>query len=179
MPGLFSQLFSPAGLVDLSGRIEITDSLAFAYGGLADIWRGHYKNQPQNVIAVKILRTYVQEPEYVQERNKKLIREAKVWSRFSHKHVVPFFGISFDVGRGQPGAPALICPYYSNGNLTEYLKANPKANVIKLLSEAASAVWYLHSLKPNAIAHGDIKANNGNERLYDKVPCREFTVDCI
>ena len=54
MPGLLSQLFSPAGLVDLSGRIEITDSLAFAYGGLADIWRGHYKNQPQNVVSTLV-----------------------------------------------------------------------------------------------------------------------------
>ena len=50
MSALLSQLFSPAGLVNLSGRIEIADSLAFGYGGLADIWRGHYKEQPKQVV---------------------------------------------------------------------------------------------------------------------------------
>jgi hypothetical protein len=56
MPALLSQLFSPAGLVNLSGRIEITDSLAFGYGGLADIWRGHYREQPQHVVRVTLTR---------------------------------------------------------------------------------------------------------------------------
>ncbi|TEB37673.1 kinase-like protein [Coprinellus micaceus] len=156
-------LFNPAGLSNLTGRIETMGAVAFAFGGLADIWKGRFKDQPDtlgSMVAVKIIRTYTQDKRYVKDRNDRLVREAKVWSRLAHPNVTPFLGISFDVGQGQVGAPALICPYYSKGNLTKYLEDNTEANRFRLLAEAASALNYLHSLQPNGIIHGDMKASN-------------------
>lgn len=154
-------LYSTAGLPDLSGQIDIVDTAPFAFGGFADIWRGKFKDQTSGaLVAVKVIRTYTDDPEYVKERNDKLVREGKVWSQLSHPSITPFIGISFNVGHGQPGSPALVCPYYVNGNLVNYLESYPDANAIRLLAEAAEALAYLHSLEPHSIIHGDIKASN-------------------
>ncbi|KDQ08507.1 hypothetical protein BOTBODRAFT_118625, partial [Botryobasidium botryosum FD-172 SS1] len=59
--------------------------------------------------------------------------------------------------------PALISPWYNNGDARAFLRAHPNANRHKLerlqLRGVVAAVEYLHGLQP-AVAHGDIKAAN-------------------
>ena len=45
-------LFNPAGLSNLTGRIETVGAVAFAFGGLADIWKGRFKDQPDTLGSV-------------------------------------------------------------------------------------------------------------------------------
>ena len=64
--------------------------------------------------------------------SQKLLREGKVWSRLDHPNITPFIGVCFDLGL--PSAPCLVCPYYKNGNVTKYLKQNPNADRMRLVS---------------------------------------------
>ena len=42
-------LFNPVGLSNLTGLIETIGNAAFAFGGLADIWKGRFKEQPDTL----------------------------------------------------------------------------------------------------------------------------------
>ncbi|KZO92493.1 hypothetical protein CALVIDRAFT_520272, partial [Calocera viscosa TUFC12733] len=60
----------------------------------------------------------------------------------------------------------------SEGNIMEYLKANPSISPLPLLLDIVNAVAYLHSFPSGSIIHGDLKGNNiligfdASETLY-------------
>jgi len=93
-------------------------------------------------------------PESEAERlNKRLKREAYYWAKLSHRNITPFLGY-------QSGEePLLISPFYQNGSLVKYLEDHPQAPKLKLLSQTAQGLIYLHNLVPPAV-HGDIKPDN-------------------
>jgi len=53
----------------------------------------------------------------------------------------------------------LVMPFYSNGNLYEYLGCHPEAQRFQLLLQMAAGLRYLHSHSP-VVVHGDIKPDN-------------------
>ena len=56
-----------------------------------------------------------------------LLREVIIWKRLIHPNIVPFTGATFN--------PLLIVSeWMSGGNLTAYIKLNPRANVVTLVS---------------------------------------------
>jgi len=61
----------------------------------------------------------------------KFLQEAQVWSQLNHPNITPFLGVCFDLGT--PSAPCLVCPYYSNGNVAQYLEKRPDADKMKLV----------------------------------------------
>lgn len=61
----------------------------------------------------------------------KLLREAKLWSKLHHPNITPFYGICFDLG--PPSAPCIICPYFKNGNVAQYLQKNTSADRMELV----------------------------------------------
>lgn len=66
--------------------------------------------------------------------------EAEIWSRFDHPNIAPFYGICFNLG--PPSAPCLVCPYFKNGNIAEYLKQSPDADRTKLVGSVYIFVCY-------------------------------------
>jgi serine/threonine protein kinase len=144
---------------DLTGRVVKLEKHYFAHGGLADIYRGnwtHSDGQTQ-VVAIKVIRESWTSPEHLRKLNRRLTREGNLWSQLCHPAVVPFYGVSYDLGR--PGSPSLISPYYQNGNISTYLQRNPGADRLKLVCEVAVGLSYLHSPQIHMV-HGDIKASN-------------------
>ncbi|KAJ7838389.1 kinase-like domain-containing protein, partial [Mycena olivaceomarginata] len=79
-------------------------------------------------------------------------READVWSKLKHRHLVPFIGLCEDIALAP--APVLISPFYKFGNIATYLKKNPSADRIELIREVASGLSFLHD---RYIVHGDVK----------------------
>ena len=47
----------------------------------------------------------------------RLEREAQIWQHLKHPNVSEFYGLAFNFGY----MPALILPFYSNGNVVEYV----------------------------------------------------------
>jgi hypothetical protein len=63
----------------------------------------------------------------------RLDRETRVWNKLNHPNVLPFLGISNDVG-GEGSAPALITPLCTNGHVLDYLTHHHEADRLKLVS---------------------------------------------
>jgi len=79
-------------------------------------------------------------------------REMNVWERLDHPHVAPLRGFIMD----HDGTPGLVSPWYSEGNVLNYLKNNPFADRRKLVRDVADGLAYLHGQTPS-IVHADIK----------------------
>lgn len=50
--------------------------------------------------------------------SQRLQKGASVWQSLDHSNVSEFYGLAFNFGY----MPALILPFYSNGNVVEYVK---------------------------------------------------------
>ena len=109
-------------------------------------------------------------------------REIGIWSKVEHPNVLPLLGLCYisDVMDAEvsqyPGEVGFVSPYCSRGNIVEYsrnLIVGQKLELVSLfryrstyncmptynfsqLSQAAAAIYYLHSCDP-PIIHGDIK----------------------
>jgi len=96
-----------------------------------------------------------------------LYREMRIWATLSHPNIVALLGHTTD-----PGAPALISPFYENGCVLDYLERYPSANrndIVRFIfllgglsdfgvkcADVAAGLSCLHSHDP-PIIHGDIK----------------------
>lgn len=58
-------------------------------------------------------------------------REAIIWSAFNHPNLLPFYGI-YRVSE-RLGCVGLVSPWMENGNINEYLQANPGAPRLPLV----------------------------------------------
>lgn len=67
----------------------------------------------------------------------------QIWRELRHPHVVQFFG-----GSTVDDPPFLIMPFLRNGNVRRYLMKHPQANRLKLASEIALGLEYLHGRSP-------------------------------
>jgi len=174
---------SSAHSTDSQGEVlpeaeEITDphtltleSKAFACGGYADVHRGTWLPRGKTekiVVAAKILRVAGLAEDMTAEYEKQLsridkhlAREMHTWQQLHHRHITPLLGWMRSQNTVITGdRPVLVAPYYTNGNLSVYIYRHPDANRLALLNQAAQGLDYLHSFKPVAIAHLDIKAEN-------------------
>ncbi|KAF9255038.1 kinase-like protein, partial [Marasmius fiardii PR-910] len=72
----------------------------------------------------------------------------------NHPNLPPFLGINTT---SFPGKLALVSPWMTNGQITEFLKMKPSCNRLKVVSPDLSVLFNLHSRN---IVHGDIKGTN-------------------
>ncbi|KAG8917197.1 hypothetical protein FRC01_002614 [Tulasnella sp. 417] len=144
-----------------------------AYGGFSDIWQcdARFFDGSVSVVAVKKLRavqlpTGLDKPQTTKKLLQRLKRELQIWMRFDHPNVAPLLGFTFNQ------EIAIISPWFGNGNVSEYLRAHPEVNRLKLVQGVASGLAYLHSSTP-VIVHGDVKPDNvlidkwGGPRIID------------
>ncbi|KAJ7840878.1 kinase-like domain-containing protein [Mycena leptocephala] len=145
--------------LDLTGKVMKLDIYPLDSGGAADIYRGVLK-EPQLPVAVKIFRRMHSEPQTLEETCRSLYEEARIWRRLEHPNLLPFLGISLDVGL----SPALISPLCDSGPIMKYLQHKPKdpkerLQMVCLVIEAISTIGvaaglaYLHS---QDIVHGNL-----------------------
>ena len=55
-------------------------------------------------------------------------REAVLWKRLTHENILPFMGVSRDIGEF-----CLISPWMSNGTIMEYIRDNNQINLLELV----------------------------------------------
>ncbi|KAG8916484.1 hypothetical protein FRC01_003121 [Tulasnella sp. 417] len=83
----------------------------------------------------------------------RLKKELRVWMRLQHPNVAPLLGFNFDE------EIAIISPWFSHGNISDYLTEHPGVDKLTLLQGIADGVLYLHTSAP-VIVHGDLKPDN-------------------
>ncbi|KAG8945100.1 hypothetical protein FRC03_001806 [Tulasnella sp. 419] len=156
--------------IDLTGKID--QGIQTKWGNYSDVWRGTlFKDDVKVEVAIKALRVRQSTNGTSNTPNeerlyKRFHREVLLWAKLQHPNVTPLLGYTMD----PDGAPSLISPWYSHGNLTEYLASHPKANRLSLVSDITKAMQYLHSIP---VVHGDLKGenvlvdSNGSARICD------------
>ncbi|EIN04829.1 kinase-like protein, partial [Punctularia strigosozonata HHB-11173 SS5] len=155
------ELCGESGLVPtryrLSGLARVGTDPPCA-GGFADVYRGTYNG---TIVALKFMRLHVRDGKSFM---KVFCREAVVWKRLNHPHIVPFIGID-------PSYHAcIVSEWMEHGDVMSYLESHPRANRVQLITDIARGLEYMHA---SGLVHGDLKSRNvlvdslGHARLSD------------
>ncbi|KAK7470196.1 hypothetical protein VKT23_001634 [Stygiomarasmius scandens] len=120
-------------------------------GGFSDIYKGYSKSGP---VCIKALRMFTNTTDIVQ-KFKDFSNEALVWKQLKHPNVLPFLGVSTELSPRF----CLVSPWMENGNVNSFLEKNPDHDRLRMLSEIAEGLRYLHDCNPQII-HGDVRGAN-------------------
>ncbi|KAG8918936.1 hypothetical protein FRC02_002027 [Tulasnella sp. 418] len=158
--------------IDVSGRMVLCGNAPAAVGGHSDVWYGRLNDIPpqgNTPVAIKVLRASRMKVSDISARLLvRLKREVNIWEQLQHENIVPLIGFAFTMN----GSPCLVAPWYTNGNVLEYLKNNPESDRSELIINIIDGANYMHTHTP-PIVHGDIKAANvmidhcGSARIGD------------
>jgi len=69
----------------------------------------------------------------------------------NHENISPTWTASVELSEFR--VPAIATPYYSNGNILEYVCRHPSANKFNLVCQTVSALAYIHS---KGVVHGNV-----------------------
>ncbi|KAF5359781.1 hypothetical protein D9756_002952 [Leucocoprinus leucothites] len=141
-----SALVFPKSLFLQGARCELGHPVA--EGGFGTIYKGTYKGQPVSFKAMRYSEDY-------RQNLKAQARELIFWAHLSHQNILPFLGIYHSTEKVQ--RICFISPWMENGDLVQYLQANPDIPRIPLLHDIINGLEYLHMF---GIVHGDLKAKN-------------------
>ncbi|KAF9259366.1 kinase-like protein, partial [Marasmius fiardii PR-910] len=142
-------------------------------GGFSDIYKGFIGEGlvDKKLVCLKALRMYVEIGE--EKRNKALhefYKETLLWTQFSHPNLLPFLGVTTTAF---PGKLCLLSPWMVNGQIIKFLELNPHHNKLRVITEIAAGIVYLHS---HNIMHGDIKGVTDVFQML--LPCTQSESTC-
>lgn len=89
------------------------------------------------------------------------VNEIIILSQINHRNIVRLLGCCLDVN-----VPMLVYEFVSQGTLSEFLhSADPRSPIpfdlrLKIATQSAEALAYLHSSTSRTILHGDVKSAN-------------------
>ncbi|KAG8954303.1 hypothetical protein FRC03_011543 [Tulasnella sp. 419] len=141
----------------LDSKIEY--NLPKHYSGFSNVCSGKLITESGNIeVAIKVLRlkksnNSVSTRPDDQRFAMRFKREVLLWRRLKHRNIVPLLGYVTHPS----DLPAMVSPWYSNGNVIEYLAQQRDPNRTSLASDVVRALRYLHSIP---VVHGDIKGEN-------------------
>lgn len=142
-------------------EVTLEDSIPYASGGFADIWKGKLHGEQ---VCVKAFRT--QTPANLGKIKRRFYRDIVAWKYVMHPNVVTFTGISETLF-----SFSIVYPWQKNGNIIEYTRKNQRVNRLLLLSQAACGLDYLHSLSivHSAVNPGNILVDGGGNACLGDV----------
>ncbi|KAG8943315.1 hypothetical protein FRC04_002939 [Tulasnella sp. 424] len=181
--------------VEVEPRCDLYEDQMLDRGGYSDIYLGNWRpvgNSEMQPVAVKHLRPkgidldHTKGPELRERMRKRIFREMEGWRGIFHPHILPFLGYST-----YPRV-VIVTPFCQHGNLSSYLENHPAVSRVKLLTEAASGLEFLHHHHP-PIVHSDIKPDNilvndaleavladfGQSRFMHDIPSPYVTEDIL
>lgn len=139
-------------------------------GAMGDVYLAE-DPQIERQLAIKTVRVADGKPEDVEDRKRRLLREAKAAGKLIHPHVVTLF----DAGEGD-GVLYLAFEYVAGSDLAKRMEAEPPltlAEVLRIVRESADALDAAHH---QGIVHRDVKPANIMLDLRGRVKVADFGI---
>lgn len=115
-------------------------------GGFGAVWKGR---SGETTVAIKRLLVGMA---HLEKQKERFCREVIMWKRLANPNTLPLLGAYI-----WNSELVMISEWMENGNVTQYLRKNPRVNKLSLLADVARGVMYLHSMN---VVHGDLKGVN-------------------
>lgn len=139
--------------LNLDGQVDLNKQKSVFHGKSALVYPGILRhNGVERQVAVKVFRSG---PPGDLVTLKRILREVHLWSKLSHKNIVPMLGISTDFD----STISIISDWMEMGNAFSYVQ-NQKNDPRPLIVDIAAGLGYLHGHKLGPILHGDLKGAN-------------------
>ncbi|KDQ49539.1 hypothetical protein JAAARDRAFT_42767 [Jaapia argillacea MUCL 33604] len=141
----------------ISGGLRITSNEPIGAGTFSNVYCGRFG---QHDVAIKIIREFRSNGDDRNIKEKRFSVEAIFWHFLKHENLVPFLGVSSIIPLFPKASEAPLClvsEWMPHGTLCQYIVSHPSAPRLKLLSEIANGLGYLHSY---SLVHSDLKGAN-------------------
>ncbi|KAG6736689.1 hypothetical protein POTOM_060425 [Populus tomentosa] len=146
------RIFSEAALVKATNNYA--DDRKLGEGGFGSVYKGVLTEN--TVVAVKKSKGVDKA-----QMNAEFQKEMSIVSQVNHRNVVKLLGLCLETK-----VPLLVYEFISNGTLSKHIHDKGSrilaswTNRLRVASEAALALDYLHSLADPPVIHGDVKSVN-------------------
>ncbi|KLO13355.1 hypothetical protein SCHPADRAFT_370815 [Schizopora paradoxa] len=123
-----------------------------AVGGFGDVWRGEWEDRD---VALKTVRHFQIQSQSDKTIHGRFCKEVLLWRQLKHPHLLEFIGVCVDLLQSH----AIVSPWMEKGHVLQFVKSQPGVAKLRLLSQVADALDYLHRQTP-AVIHQDIRCGN-------------------
>ncbi|TFK55297.1 hypothetical protein OE88DRAFT_1030281 [Heliocybe sulcata] len=132
-------------LSNLTGQVTDISRFPVSSGGYNDIYTGKWLGAEKVALALP-------RPIVSATARRKFLKEVEIWRHLQHPNVARLYGITY-----VDDQHFTVSPWQENGTAMEYVLAHPEVDRLRLLTEVASGLEYLHL---NRVVHGDLRGAN-------------------
>lgn len=110
-------------------------------------------------VAIKVLTLSEDDGPARDASNKAFLKEATTLAKLNHPNIVTVYGFDID----STGKPYFVMEYLPGETLSKIIRSGRHLHLVEKLSiilQAAKALQFAHSVKPQAVVHRDVKPQN-------------------
>ncbi|KAB1212811.1 Wall-associated receptor kinase 3 [Morella rubra] len=144
------KIFTAEGLEKATKKYD--ESRIIGRGGFGVVYKGFLSDN--RIVAIKKSKTVDQ------RQAEQFINEVVVLSQINHRHIVNSWGVFRDT------SSFMVYEFVPKGTLFQYIHQDSSISTLpweirlRIATETAEALWYLHSVASPPIIHRDVKSSN-------------------